>query len=102
MDDVAMKEQQKPRDRLQPGELRIEADTPPDFRVRYSQRIGWMVEIVSRGAYEWTQKRTDPFLFENTGRYIRTDLAGVNLLVHNARAEGLKMEYIGPERLVIF
>lgn len=97
-----MKEQRKPKDRFHQGELRIEADTQPDFRVSYSQGVGWMVEIVSRGAYEWTQKRTDPFLFENTGRYIRTDLAGVNLLVHNARTEGLKTEYIGPERLVIF
>lgn len=72
----------------------------PDFRVEYSTAVGWQIAIVSQRASEWARKNARSPVFNNTGGFIQTDLAGVNLFVHGARQDGLKAEYIGPQRIM--
>ncbi|WP_159590375.1 hypothetical protein [Chelativorans xinjiangense] len=73
-----------------------------DFRVSYSKSTGWLVAIVTREAHLWARQNANSAFFSNNGDHIITDLAGVNLLVRNARNDGLRTEYIGPHRLVRF
>ncbi|MCA1491507.1 hypothetical protein I6F11_11265 [Ensifer sp. NBAIM29] len=72
----------------------------PDFRVTYSRSSGWQIQIVSRQGHEWARANASSALFNYDGGRIVTDLAGVNLLVYNARTDGLKTEYIGPRRIL--
>ncbi len=83
-------------------ERREEPGPGPDFRVTYSRSSGWQVEIVSRHAHEWAKANANSALFNRESGRISTDLAGVNHLVHNARTDGLKTEYIGQRRLLTF
>lgn len=73
----------------------------PDFRVSYSRIAGWQIEIISPRAHVWAELNARPVLSGSNGGLIRTDLVGVNLLIHTARSEGLRTEYIGPQRIVL-
>ncbi len=74
----------------------------PDLRMTYSKSSGWQIEVLSQHAYNWAQRHVDSFLFDNDGNRIRTNRTGVNILVHDARTNGLKTEYIGPRRVLTF
>ncbi|WP_159590888.1 hypothetical protein [Chelativorans xinjiangense] len=74
----------------------------PDFRVEYSTAVGWQIAIVSQRASEWARENARSPVFNNNGGFIQTDLAGVNLLVHGSRQDGLSTEYIGPQRILRF
>lgn len=88
------------RYRSRQTEQEEESGPDPDFRVTYSRGSGWQVEIVSRHAHEWAKANAQTALFSNDGSRIRTDLAGVNFLVYQARSVGLRAEYIGPRRIL--
>lgn len=78
-----------------------ETRAQPDFRVKYSPSTGWEIEVISSRAHAWIGSNAIPGLLGKNRSLIKTNLSGVNQLVHSARTAGLRTEYLGPQRIVI-
>lgn len=79
-----------------------EVNSDPDFLVSQNGASGWQVRIISPEALRWTHERAKLLPLDDQTRKFETDLAGVNLLIRQAREVGLTTDYMGPKRLVRF
>lgn len=76
------------------GEGREQGDWP-DFRVVRSENAHWQIAVLSLEADKWLRNNARSPQYAKTGDLIETDLTGVNTLLHKARSDGLKTEFVG-------
>lgn len=74
----------------------------PDFRITFSESTGWRIAVLSWQANKWLRESLTSRRFSKAGDMIQTDVAGVNYLLHRARCDGLKTEYVGRHQIVEF
>ncbi|MCX2721303.1 hypothetical protein [Roseibium salinum] len=74
----------------------------PDFRITFSETTGWRIAVLSWQASRWLKESLTTRRFAKAGDMIQTDITGVNYLLHKARCDGLKTEYVGKLQTVEF
>lgn len=80
---------------------RREAEPFLDFRATPVDNGAWQIAILSPKAQQWVRKHPKAAVLSRQGNAIRTDIRGLNLVLCEARIEGLRTQYVGPLQAVV-
>ncbi|UTY47279.1 hypothetical protein EPK84_11065 (plasmid) [Sinorhizobium fredii] len=83
------------------GDLATQRTADGDFRVQRAGDRLWEILALSDRAVRWLRANCDPGspLAEDI---IRADLIGTNGFMGKARAQGYRIEYVGPHSVNVF
>lgn len=87
---------------IAPRDIPVASDGTPDFRIRRLEGSDWEIRILSSSGQTFVIQTHALQHAEDQGTTFRTDLAGVNGFVREARERGYRAEYVGPNEVIQF
>ena len=72
------------------------AGSQADLCVWFTNKDGWKVEFASSRARQWARSNLNFDRYEQSEYVFRSDLAGINSLIHRSNLAGLVVVHMAP------